>query len=222
MSPIKALSSKIGQKILVAITALGLVFFSIIHLAGNLLLYVGKDAYNTYAHTLHSNPRLLLVVEIGLLITFALHIIIAINLSRQNRQARKNKYAVQASKQGRTPITPSLWMPFSGIIILGFLLLHVSEFTFKLRHPTEGMEPFARTWFILKDPISAIVYMIGSLFVGFHLWHGFQSIFQSLGLRHRSFTPIIEKIGMALAVFLALGFVSFPFWGLLKNLGVLN
>lgn len=221
MSPIKALGSNIGQKIIVATTALGLVLFVIIHLAGNLLLYVGEDAYNAYAEALHANPGLLIVAEIGLVVLFVLHIALALRLARKNRQARGKSYAVQGSKQGRTPVTPSLLMPISGVVILGFILLHLADLRLGLRHNFSGMTPASGTFFVLQDPVSIGVYILGTLFLGHHLWHGFQSIFQSLGLRSKSYTPLIEKIGMLLAIVLALGFVSFPVWGLLSRLGVI-
>jgi succinate dehydrogenase / fumarate reductase cytochrome b subunit len=218
----KALTSTIGQKLVVGLTGILLIGFVISHLAGNLLIYLGMDAYNEYAHALHAKEELLLAAEIGLLIVFILHVVISIKVSIQHKKARANEYAVFRSKQGKSPITPSSLMLVSGIIVLGFILLHLADLRFNLRHAVSNeVQPATHTLLVLQDPISATVYFFGSLFLGWHLWHAFQSAFQTYGLDHARYTPWIKKIGIALAVVLALGFASFPVWGILTKLGVL-
>jgi succinate dehydrogenase / fumarate reductase cytochrome b subunit len=205
-----------------ALTGLLLIAFVIIHLAGNLLLYVGFQDYNNYAHALHSKPAFVLVAEIGLLALFAAHILIAVQLTRENRSARAVGYQMRRSKQARTAATPSALMFVSGAILLGFILLHLADFRFHLHNPgPEGEEPFAKALRLLQDPISAGVYFLGSLFLGWHLIHGFQSAFQSLGWNHSKYTPLVKKLGILLAVMVAIGFASFPVWAFLKKYGVL-
>ncbi len=217
----KALSSSIGQKVVIAITGLGLIGFLITHLAGNLLLYLGFEHYNAYAKTLHANP-LLPIAEVGLLLLFILHIALAIKVSNDNRQARGHAYVVKKSKQGKSSITASSIMLFSGVIVLGFILLHLADMRFHLRHHFEDtVSPAALTFSVLLDPVSSIVYLFGSLFLAYHLWHAFQSVFQTLGLNGPRFTPLVKKIGVILALILGLGFASFPIWAYLKNTGVL-
>ena len=222
-SLMKNLSSTIGKKWIVGLTGLGLVFFVISHLGGNLLLYVGADSYNAYAHALHSKEILLAIAEIGLLICFLAHILLAIQVSRENCRARPDTYAMRRSKQGRSPMTPSAVMLVSGSIVLVFLLLHMADMRFSLRHKVgPEVSPAAHTLMVLRDPISGTVYFLGSLFLGYHLWHGFQSMFQTFGLNDSRYTPWIKKIGLALAIILGLGFASFPVWGLLIKLGVVS
>lgn len=217
----KALSSSIGQKVVIAITGLGLIGFVVTHLAGNLLLYLGFDKYNAYAHTLHSNP-LLPIAEVGLLTLFVLHIALAIKVSRDNRSARQQSYVMKKSKQGKSSVTASSIMLFSGIVVLGFVLLHLADMRLHLRHADLNFgSPAERTYLVLLDPISSVVYLLGSLFLGYHLWHAFQSLFQTFGLNGKRFTPLVKKIGVLLAIFLGLGFASFPIWAYLKNTGVL-
>ncbi len=219
----KAFSTSIAQKYLVGITGFFLILFVLGHLAGNLLLYVGLDVYNSYAHSLHKNQSLLYVVELILLTLFVLHVSMAVRVSRKNRQARPQDYAMRQSKQGRTSMAPSNVMLISGSVVLGFILLHLSDLRFNLRHPVApGAEPATHTLLVLQDPISATVYFFGSLLLGWHLWHAFESMFQTYGLNHPYYTPKIRKLGIILAVALGLGFASFPVYGILLRLGVLS
>ncbi len=216
----KLLHSTIGKKLVIGVTGLGLVGFTVVHLAGNLLLYFGFEKYNHYAHSLHS-MALLPAAEIGLLLLFALHIFYAIGISIENRKAREVAYAVKRSKQGQSQATPSAMMFVSGTIILGFVLLHLADFRFHLRFPMmEGELPADRAFRILQDPITASVYFLGSLFLGYHLVHGIQSAFQTWGINSTKYNPWIRKIGVALAILLALGFASLPAWATLKKWGI--
>lgn len=199
-----------------------LVGFLLVHLGGNLLLYVNFESYNHYAHALHASP-ILKVAEVGLLVLFAVHILWALGLSWQNQKARPIAYAVKRSKQGEHAWSPSAFMLVSGTIVFIFILLHLSDFRFALRLVgPEDEEKATRALRILQNPITMTVYFFGSLFIGYHLWHGFQSFFQTFGLRHPKYTPCIQKIGIFLAVIFALGFVSFPIWALLIKWGILS
>lgn len=219
----KNLSSSIGKKWIVGLTGLGLVIFVLSHLAGNMLLYLGLEQYNDYARSLHSQEFLLHSAEVGLLIAFFVHIVLAIQVSRENRKARPEDYKLRRSKQGRSPVTASAVMLYSGIVVLGFILLHLADLRFNLRHQVGAeVAPATHTLLVLQDPISGTVYFLGSLFLGYHLWHAFESVFQSFGLNHSRYTPWIKKIGIGLALFLGLGFASFPVWGLLLRLGVIS
>jgi succinate dehydrogenase / fumarate reductase cytochrome b subunit len=219
----KALSSTIGQKIVMAITGLGLCGFLIVHLGGNLLLYVGAQKYNDYAHALHAQEILLLVAELGLFAMFILHIALAFRTSFQNAAARRIDYAMRQSKRDPGPLAvpPSGMMLVSGIIVLIFLLLHLSDFKFfeethatGLRHQTVSLtaDPFQRAVGILRDPLTRIVYGLGSLVLGYHVWHGFSSAFQTLGLNHPKYTPLINTLSLIFALTVGIGFASFPFW----------
>lgn len=217
-----ALTSSVGRKWVMGLTGFFLIGFSLVHLAGNFLLYVGDGAYNHYAHSLHANPNLVLVAEIVLLVLFGAHIFLGFQLTLANRRARPEGYEMRRSKQDQTKATPSATMFVTGALVLGFVLLHLADFRFHLRNTVpEAEEPFVRALRLLQDPVTASVYFLGSLLLGWHLWHGFQSAFQSLGLRHPKYSPLIHKVGIAMALLLGLGFASFPVWALLKKFGVL-
>lgn len=208
------------------ITGLLLCGFLVTHLAGNLLLFVGADAYNEYAHALHSKGALLLVAEIGLLLLFLCHIYLAFATTKENRAARGPvRYSKSNSKiEDRTidaRFTPSSWMFVSGAVVLGFVLMHLYDFRFEMRgdidytgttelHGEQVADAFGKAERILATPFTKVVYGIGCLFLGWHLGHGFSSAFQSLGVNHPKWNPIIRYAGIAFAIIVAAGFAAFP------------
>src|SRR5262249_799331 len=155
--------------------------FLVVHLGGNLLLYVGEESYNDYAHALHAQKILLPIAELGLLILFVGHIWLALKIKFENDPPRPAAYAIPQSKLEAGPLAAlaSSIMFATGIIVLLFLLLPLSDFKFTLRHKSdvEGLKPYAKAVFVLHDPITFAVYIVGSLVLGYHLLHGFQSAF---------------------------------------------
>ncbi|MFG0239861.1 MAG: succinate dehydrogenase cytochrome b subunit [Gimesia chilikensis] len=216
------LSSSIGQKFVMGITGLLLCGFLVVHLAGNLLVYVGADAYNKYAKELHS-MMLLPVAETGLFLLLFAHIALAFKLTSDNRKARQITYHEKQSKIqeptsifGRTPMgrTSSL-MFIWGSIILFFLIMHMIDMKLHL-NPTvdyKDQSPFGIIVQVLGSGLSAPIYIVGTIVLGFHLSHGFWSAFQSLGLNHPKYTPLIKKLAILFAIVIAAGFVSLPLWG---------
>jgi succinate dehydrogenase / fumarate reductase cytochrome b subunit len=219
LSPlVKALSSSVGKKFVMGFTGLLLCGFLVAHLAGNLLLYLGPDAYNKYAHTLHSEPALLKVAEIILFTLFVIHILLAFTVTQQNRSARGQAYALKRSKLEAAPHTtswpmhPEAWMFTSGAIVLFFLIVHLLQFTWQkwpwfTTPPNE--EPFDKAIRILGDNFTSGVYVIGVIILGIHLWHGFASAFQSLGITHPKYASLIKWTGVIFACVMAIGFASF-------------
>lgn len=218
---IRACSSTIGKKYLMAVTGLLLCGFLVIHLAGNLLLYVGQDAYNDYAHALHRNEALVTVAEAGLIVLFGGHLWLAVQTSRHNRAARAHRYELKRSKlpERLGLIRPETWMLVSGLFVLGFLVLHLVDFRFSLRLDIpyaryEGNE-FGKAAAILSTPLTKVVYAVGVVLLGVHLGHGFASSFQSLGWNRPRTEPLIHWVGVVFAFVIAAGFVSFVivrFW----------
>lgn len=215
---IKAFSTSIGKKLVMAVTGLALCGFLVVHLGGNLLLYVGADEYNHYAHTLHAQKILLVIAETGLFALFAGHILLAFKTDTENRAARPIAYAMKQTKMEEGPLAApaSSVMMITGILVFLFLLLHLADFKFELRHTEEikGLEPFDKARVLLTDWITFIVYIAGSAVLGYHVLHGFQSAFQTLGLNHPKYTPIIRFLSFVFAVTVAVGFGSFPLWAL--------
>ncbi|MGB0591914.1 MAG: succinate dehydrogenase cytochrome b subunit [Myxococcota bacterium] len=206
--------STIGQKALVGITGLALVGFLITHLAGNLTMYIGEDgeAFNAYSSGLHDLGVLLYVAEIALLTIFLSHIVLVARLVMKQRKAGgAGRYAVTQSKQagGGLQLKSSRMMSISGTILLVFLVVHIWDFRLQLEPDTNLFEMVKSA---LQEPWRVGLYVVGSFLVGWHVFHGFQSAFRSLGLNHSVYTPALSKLGTFLAVLFGLGFASFPLW----------
>ncbi len=226
----RLLSSSIGQKFVMAITGLLLCGFLVVHLEGNLLLFVSAEKYNAYAHFLHSQEELLMVAETGLFLLFLAHLYLAFATAWGNSKARLDQYAVKQTKQakGVLAVSPSTWMFASGAIVLGFVILHLVDMKFQCRDdinyldehnlvaPYENLReqklaaPYVNALAVLSNPLSAIVYVIGAIALGFHLSHGVASAFQSLGLNHPKYTPLIKWGSRLFAFAIAAGFASLP------------
>lgn len=217
MIPIgKALNSSVGRKFVMALTGLGLVVFIIMHLLGNLLLYKKDPAvFNAYAAKLESFGILLTVAEIGLAAAFIIHIFTAINLKRGAKSARPEGYAMAQSKGGPSRANlASKNMIISGILLLGFLILHIWQFRFEGGATSKEMEEnlYAIVYTTFKNPIYVGIYEICMIMLGMHLRHGFWSAFQSIGAMNARIDKPIRLLGVALAGILALGFLGIPIW----------
>lgn len=215
-----ALRSSVGKKFVMGITGLFLCSFLVIHLAGNLLLYVGDEAYNHYAHSLHDNAALLAVAQILLYIAFFAHLYLAFVTTRENWAARDSRYAMKRTKIKDQPVdvagyNPSNTMFLTGSVIFLFLILHLADFKFGVTHPDlEEGEPFDKAVGILSNTSRMVMYGLGSLFVGIHVAHGFASCFQSLGINPNRLKKKIELASWIFGIVVALGFGSFALWGL--------
>ena len=206
--------STIGQKVLVGATGLALVGFLITHLVGNLFMYAGDDgaSFNAYSAGLHDLGVLLYIAEIGLLAIFLAHVGLVTRLViKQRRSGGAGRYAVSRSKQegGGLSLLSSKMMSISGVVVLTFIVVHIWDFRLQLEPDTNLFEMVRSA---LKEPWRVGLYTAGSFLIGWHVFHGFQSAFRSLGLNHSTFTPALEKAGKALAVIFGLGFASFPLW----------
>lgn len=203
------LSSSLGRKYVMAVSGLALVLFLVAHLAGNLTLFVGNDLFNAYAHALESNP-LLPLLEAGLAAVFLVHIALAVVLIVQNRAARRDKYRSELGKGGKS--LASATMTITGPLVLVFLLIHLWDFRISKLFVDDGYDLAVAVRERLASPLGATIYIFGLLALGLHLWHAFQSAFQTLGLGHPRWRQVILWTGRALAILLFVGFVSFPFW----------
>jgi succinate dehydrogenase / fumarate reductase cytochrome b subunit len=222
---VRALSSSVGQKYVMGLTGLFLCFFLVVHLAGNLLMYLGHEAYDDYAHMLHSNAELLIIAEVLLYGAFLAHLIIAITLTRQNTAARDKRYAVKQSKvAGRNwvkGLSPDSTMFATGVVILAFTIYHVSEIKFEMFYGEdfESYKPYQQAMYALDHGLTQIVYTIGSIFVGIHVSHGLASACQSIGFNHPKYTPGIKWFSNLFGFVVAIGFASFGIMRWFRLLG---
>jgi succinate dehydrogenase / fumarate reductase, cytochrome b subunit len=203
----KTLGASIGKKLMMAITGLSFIGFLMAHLAGNLTIYGGKDAFNAYAQKLHTLGPLLKVAEIGLLIFALAHVVTGVWLFYQNYMARPQKYAVKKSGGGRT--IGSRTMPYTGLFLLVFVILHLNNFTFTDKSQTAIYEIVSNTF---ANPFYVMFYIVAMVVAAIHVSHGFWSAFQSLGLNHSKYMPIIMILSIVFAIVVGVGFGFLPIY----------
>lgn len=198
--------TSIGKKLLMALTGLGFVLFLLIHLIGNLTLYAGKDTFLSYVAHLHALDPLIRVAEIGLLVFAAVHVVTGLTLFWQNLKARPVRYHVNRWAGGRT--IGSATMPYTGLIIIGFVVVHLMNFHF-IDHDTQTavFDALSRTFASLPY---VIFYTLAVLVVALHISHGFWSLFQTLGANHPKYMPAIRGFGIGFSLLAAAGFGCIP------------
>jgi len=214
---VKTFKSHSGRKAIAALTGLAMVLFLIIHLLGNLQIFSDSNAFNDYAKALHDGP-LIIIGDVGLLIAFPLHVAMVIWLALDNKKARGEQvYKVENTKQKRgfAAVLASKTTLYGGLLLLFFVVVHVWQF--RLQHSEIGYDVRGAVIETLAMPHWGILYVVGSLLTGWHLFHGIQAAFRSIGAYHPRYTPIIVKAGLGLATVLALGFAAIPAWILIGS-----
>ena len=211
-------SSTLGRKLVMALTGLFLISFLLIHLIGNLQLlkHDGGHAFNVYAEFMSTNPLIQTISKLNF--SFILiHILWSAMLTVRNRKARGSEgYAVSSSKSS---IWSSRNMGILGTIILVFLVIHLKDFWAQMHYggiPTlnyDGKEvrdiyTIVAYWFAVDWYVGLYVFCMAG--VAFHLWHGFVSAFQTLGLNHMKYNPVINFVGKAFAIIVPALFAWIP------------
>ncbi len=203
------LGSSIGKKLMMAATGLSFIGFLVVHLAGNLSIYAGADAFNSYAEHLHALGPLLGVAELGLLGLFLTHVLAGLILFWQNFQARPNRYAVNRNPGGKT--IGSATMPYTGLLILLFIIFHLTNFSrFFVDQGGTTIYQIVSTSF--QNPVYVGLYVLAMIIVALHVSHGFWSLFQTFGLNHPKYMPAINAGGLILSLVFGLGFGFLPIY----------
>lgn len=208
------LGSLITTKFIVGVTGILLFLYLILHVAGNLMVFLGPETFNHYAHVLISNP-LVVPVEIALVVVFLIHLFKAVRMTVQNQSARPAKYAKKEYAGGASQKSvASSSMILTGLAILIFVPIHVKTFKFGAFYDYgNGVRDLYRMELEnFSSPLAVTLYVVMMVLVGLHLWHGVPSSFQSLGLNGPRFTPLIRTIGKISAVVIAGGFIVITLW----------
>lgn len=191
-----------------AVTGTLFLLFLAVHLIGNLTIYRGAAAFNAYSEHLHALGPFLTVAEWLLGLAALIHITMGVILFFQNRKARPVRYAVDKSGGGGRTFS-SITMPYTGLLILVFVIIHLSTFSrfFVDRTGTTIFqivsEVFSHTWY-------RAFYVVSMVIVAFHVRHGLWSAFQTVGANHPKYMPFIEKLSLLFAVIVGVGFGSLP------------
>jgi len=217
-------TSSLGRKLVMALTGLFLILFLVVHLSGNfqLLKDDGGKAFNVYAEFMTTNP-VIKVISYGNYTFILLHIFLALVLTRKNRAARGSERYKLTS--GKSSAWSSRNMGILGTIILIFLVIHLKDFWAQMhwggipKANYDGREvkdlyaivalAFSQRWYVA-------LYVVCMAGLGFHLWHGFASAFQTLGLNHVKYNPIIHFVGKAFAILVPALFALIPIIMFLK------
>ena len=204
----RTLSTSVGKKQLMAVTGFLFLLFLTTHLLGNLSVYGGPASFVSYAEHLHALGKLLVAAEIGMALALLVHVTTAVFLFFENRRARPVRYAVYKSGGGET--WSSRTMPYTGLMILGFLGVHLATFSHHIVDQTTR-NIFQIADAVFKNPMYLGIYVFGVIIVAFHVRHGLWSAFQTVGANHPKYMPFIQKLSIVFAVIVAIGFGSLPF-----------
>lgn len=190
-------------------TGVILVGYLVLHMAGNLQVFLGREVFNRYAELLHTSEELLWVVRIVLIAAAVLHIIAAYQLTMMARAARPVRYR---QRESRAATLASRLMRVGGVLILVFIPIHILNFT------TGGMHPdfvpgdvYGNVIYAFSSwPLLSAFYIVTMVFVGLHLYHGVWAMFRSLGVAKPTPTPMERVVAKVAAWVVAVGFILVP------------
>jgi succinate dehydrogenase / fumarate reductase cytochrome b subunit len=212
MSKENFLQSSIGKKLVMGITGLFLITFLVVHVGCNSCIFVndGGVLFNKVAHFMAHNI-LIRIMEVVLFAGIFIHMIQALILTIHNNKARPVKYAVADGKSNSKWYSRS--MGILGSLLLIFFVVHWANFWIPTKISVfKGTEhdTFAHMKEVFANPIFVLIYMVGVVSLCYHLLHGFPSAFQTLGLNHRKYTPLIKKAGAIFSIVVCLLFAAMP------------
>jgi succinate dehydrogenase / fumarate reductase, cytochrome b subunit len=213
---LKFYRSTIGKKLLMAVSGIILTGFVLVHMSGNLLVFKGPAAINSYAATLKHNALILWGVRGTLLVALIVHVVAAAQLTRVANEGRPVSYA---RYEPEASTLASRTMRWGGVAILLFVILHLLHFTTGTIHPdfiAGDVSHNVRSAF--SRPLIAGLYTAAMIALGLHLYHGVWSVFQTLGIRNPTVGAVKRKVAGALALIIYVGFSLVPLAGLLGYL----
>lgn len=210
------LETSVGKKVLMATTGFIIFGFVVVHILGNLQLFLGADTLNHYAAFLQNSGPLKWTVRLVLAVSVLVHIVSATQVTLQNWRARPQKYAVQRFRE-TTYAARTMWL--GGPIIGLFVVYHLLHFTTGQLHPVKaGFVPDAdgvinvynNVVLGFQDPRASIVYIITMVLIGLHLYHGLWSMMQSVGVNHPKYNHWRKGFAIVFALFVAGAGISLP------------
>ena len=209
--------STVGKKVIMAVSGLIWIGFVILHVAGNLQAFIGREKLNAYSALLHGPAaELLWLMRILLAVALVLHVLMAVQLTRMARAARPDGYK---QRQPQVSTFASRTMRVGGVLLLAFIIFHLLHFTTRdvdpggwaTRMDAEGRYDIYgnivasfRIWWVTAVYVGAVVLL------GMHLWHGAWSFGRSLGVAQPSPHPLRRRIAPLLALAILLGFAVVP------------
>ncbi len=203
---VRFVTSSIGKKLVMAATGLLLFLFLLTHAAGNATIFMSSAVFQDYADELHSHPLIVLVFSSALLAVLLVHIGVGLYLFYENRAVSNNRYVV--SKRVVKNSLASATMPYTGLFVLLFLVIHIFGFTFSPKDV-----PISST---VRDMLSnffyALFYITAFIALTFHLSHGLWSMLQTFGVNHPRYELFIARLSLVLPLFFFLIFGGIAFY----------
>lgn len=219
------LSSSLGKKVVMGLTGLFLISFLVVHCFLNSFIFFndGGLMFNTGAHFMATN-WLIRAMEVVLMLGLLIHIVQALVLTLENRKARPVGYAQVNGAANSTWYSRS--MGLLGTLLLIFLIIHLAHFWVKSRFtglPGEDANGHENLYAVMQETFKhmwvVVVYSLAMISLAYHLMHGFQSAFQTLGLNHKKYTPLIKSVGLWFSIIVPVIFAAMPIamhFGLIK------
>lgn len=208
------LQSSLGKKLIMGLTGLFLISFLVVHATLNSFIFAldGGQLFNEGALFMATNP-IIRIMEIVLFIGLILHMVQALILTQQNNKARPVKYVVDGGAANSKWYARS--MGVLGSLLLMFLVVHLSHFWVDTKSAQfNGTIAEHNTYLeiieVFHNPLNVIVYLLGVISLGYHLAHGFQSAFQTMGWNHPKYTPCIKSTGLWFSIIITVVFASMP------------
>jgi succinate dehydrogenase / fumarate reductase cytochrome b subunit len=201
--------TSIGKKVVMALSGVVWLGYVVGHLLGNLLVFRGPEAINSYSEFLHHSPGILWPTRALLLVALAAHVVTSAELTLSNVSARPVGYAKKVNAATSAAAKTMIW---TGPLLFFFILYH-------LAHLTLGVAPGApydpanvynnvvygfRIWWLVA------LYVVAQLCLGMHLYHGAWSWLQTLGVNHPEYNPLRRQVAVAASVLIVVGFLSIP------------
>ena len=206
--PLRFWQTTNGKKAVMAVSGIILAGFVLAHLLGNLQIFLGPDAFNSYARTLRHLPELVWPTRIVLLVMVTLHIWSSLQLAVTKSEARPIGYAKHKPAGSSYASRTMYW---SGPIVAAFVIYHLMQFTFGVGGtPYHPFDAYGNVIEGFRVPIVSIFYIIAMGLLSLHLRHGLWSMFQTLGFYHPRHTPRIKRLASLIALFIFFGFISIP------------
>lgn len=221
----KTFNSSLGRKLIMALTGLFLILFLIGHVSGNSLLFKndGGEAFNQYATFMTTNP-FIKVLSYLTYISVLGHVIYSIIITSRNRKARPVPYAMRDAAANSS--LSSRNMGILGTLILIFLVIHLQGFWYQMHWGNlpyveyggeQHKDLYSIVVFAFQELWIVALYVVSMVFLGFHLSHGFASAFQTLGLNHKKYTPVIKKLGLIFSIVVPAIFAAIPLYLYFSN-----
>jgi succinate dehydrogenase / fumarate reductase cytochrome b subunit len=208
--------STIGKKIVAALTGAAMLLFLIGHMTGNLKAFAGPEKLDGYAVFLREigsemfgHGGVLWMTRLGLLGCLLLHVWTVAQLRARNSAARKTEYA-RVDYQMASAASTSMW--YTGLFLLVYIFYHIAHLTIGTAHPAfEHGAVYQNVYVAFTSPLSLFIYTIGMGAIGFHLYHGAWSLFQTLGLDSPDRNKCLRTFAKFIAIALTIGFLAVPY-----------